>query len=562
MGKDSNNKENNDVQKQLENKIEISDNNLKKEISNEKEISEKEQEELAKKIYMEISDKKRTQIFINVNIACIAGIMLQTALTTALPPIIKDFNISVNTGQWLTSGFSLAVSIMVPFSSFLITRYRTRRLFLSAIVFFLTGLTVALFSVNFYMMMAGRLIQACGSGLIFSMGQIIILTIYPPEKRGSAMGWYGLSVGAAPVIAPTIAGVLADTAGWRMIFVVSISIMLCTLIYTIFIFIDVLPNKKIKFDVISFILSALTFGGITLAIGNIGVYDFMSYQVGMVLVIGIIAAILFVYRQLHSTTPFLDIRVCKVLSYALGSLTTIGVTLINMGSAVIFPLYFQQVKRQSATVSGLAVLPGSLSFAFISPFAGKIYDKIGIKVLFLFSGIASTLSNLCLYFITINTNIWFVSAINVIRCISLGVIYMPVITWAMSKIPASKTTDGSATINSFRIVSGAIGTALFVSIMTMVQNMVKDSKPEPQLYGINIVFLVMAGISFIILLFGIFGCKDETKSSKSKKDNKRILQQKEKDIKKIDNDTKDSIDNNNNLSEQDVVEVVINEKNK
>jgi len=516
------NKKINENQNEIENKkIKENQNEIKdkKSDKNQIEISDKEHEELAKKRYLEISDKKRTQIFINVNISCIAGIMLQTALTTALPPIIKEFKISVNTGQWLTSGFSLAMSIMIPLSSYLITRFRTRRLFLTAIILFLTGLTIALFSVNFPMMLAGRLIQACGSGLLSSMGQVIILTIYPPEKRGSAMGWYGLSVGAAPVIAPTIAGLLADTVGWRFIFVVSIAIMVCTLIYTLFVFTDVLPNKMVKFDVFSFILSAFTFGGITLAIGNFGAYDFISYQVGMVLLIGIVASILFIYRQLHSKSPFLDIRVCKNMSYAIASITTIAINLINMGSAVIFPLYFQQVKHKSATISGLAVLPGSLSLAFISPFAGKIYDKMGIKILLLFSGIVSTLSNLSLFFITINTNIWVVAIINIARCIALGVITMPVITWGMSKIPASKTTDGSATINSFRIVSGAIGTALFVSVMTTVANAVKDTKNEPQLFGINIVFLIMAVLSFIILLFGIFGCESRSvhKKNKSKK---------------------------------------------
>ncbi|ORX78982.1 major facilitator superfamily transporter permease, partial [Anaeromyces robustus] len=410
--------------------------------------------------------------------------MLQTALTTALPPIVKEFKISINTGQWLTSGYSLAMSIMIPLSSFLMNRFRTRRLYLTAILFFLTGLTIAFFSVNFYMMLVGRIVQACGSGLLSSMGQVIILTIFPPEKRGSAMGWYGLSVGAAPVISPTIAGILADTIGWRTIFLLSISIMLCTLVYTLIEFSDCIPNKKVKFDIFSFILSAFTFGGITLAIGNFGTYKFVSYHVLLSLIIGILAGVIFSIRQLNLKQPFLDIRVLGNKCFAISALTIIGVNLINMGSAVIFPLYFQQVKKKSATISGLAVLPGSLSLALVSPFVGKIYDKMGIKVLFIVF-----------------------ASINIIRCLCISLLNMPIITWGMSKIPASKTTDGSATINSFRIVSGSVGTALFVSVMTYIENLVKDSKPEPQLYGINVVFLSMALISFIILLFGIFGCE-------------------------------------------------------
>jgi len=482
--------------------------------------TELEHEKLVKNKYLEFSKKERIQIFINVNVTCIAGIMLQTALTTALPPIVKEFKISINTGQWLTSGFSLAMSIMIPLTSYLMNRFRTRRLYLTAITLFLIGLTIALFSVNFYMMLAGRIVQACGSGLLSSMGQVIILTIFPPEKRGTAMGWYGLSVGASPVIAPTIAGILADTVGWRMIFVLSISIMLCALAYTLFAFEDCLPNKKVKFDIFSFILSALTFGGITLAVGNFGSHKFVSYQVLLTLIIGLVAGTIFCIRQLRLKQPFLDIRVLGNKSFAIASLTVIGVNLINLGSAVIFPLYFQDVKHSTATISGLAVLPGSLMLAVISPFVGKIYDKMGIKVLFIIFGVVSTLSNLSLYFININVNIWVVSVINIIRCLSIALLNMPIITWAMSKIPASKTTDGSATINALRIVSGSIGTALFVSVMTSVEKIVKDYKPEPQLYGINVVFLSMALISFIILLLGIFGCEDKITFNKKQNNNK------------------------------------------
>ncbi|ORX78981.1 major facilitator superfamily protein permease [Anaeromyces robustus] len=474
----------------------------------EQEKKEEEEEEIAKNIYKKFTSKKRLQMFINVNLGCIAGTMLHTALATALPPIIKDFKISVNLAQWLTSGFSLTMAIIIPLSSFLMNRFRTRRLYLTAIILFLSGVTLALCSINFYMILFGRIIQGFGSGLLSSMGQVVVLTIYPPEKRGSAMGWYGLSLNAAPVIAPAISGVLSDYISWRMIFVLALVIMIINLIYTLMVFIDCLPNKKVHFDIISFLLSILAFGGITLAAGNFGSYKFVSVHVLLALIIGIISCIIFAIRQLNLKQPFIDIRVLKHKTYAVAAITIIGINLINLGSAVILPLYFQQVKGKTATISGLAVLPGSLALALISPYAGKIYDKIGIKSLYIFAGIFSTLSNLILYFININFNIWFVSAINIIRSICISILNMPVITWGMSKIPASKTTDGSATINSFRIVSGAIGTALFVSIMTFVSDKVKTTKPYPDLYGVNIVFLVMAIISFIILLLGIFGCHD------------------------------------------------------
>lgn len=487
---------------------------------------------------IDLSKKKRTLIFINVNISTIAGTLLTTALTTALPPIMKDFNISVNSAQWLTSGFNLTMAVIIPLTSYLINRFRTKRLFLTALTLFLTGLTIALFSTNFYMMLLGRIIQAGGSALISSLAQVVILTIYPPEERGYAMGWYGLALGAAPIIAPTISGLLVDSVGWRMIFVLSIAIMVVTYIYTIFVFEDVLENHKVHLDSFSFLLSGLTFGGVTLAIGNFGSYNFVSCQVLMVLVIGLVSGALFTYRQLHIKVPFLDLHVFQHKDFTLAVITTIIIQLILMGSAVIFPLYFQDVMGRTATVSGLAVLPGSLALSVVSPFAGKIYDKFGIKSLFIFTGVLSTLSNLCLFFVNTHTNIWIVVVINIVRCVAVGVLTMPVITWGMRQVPDEKTADGSATLNSFRILSMGIGSALFVSMMTTVRDFVKDSKEEPELFGINVVFLGMAMISFVVLLFGIFGCESKffLKNNKVDNDNKIPIEKISKEEKEEDDD--------------------------
>lgn len=246
-----------------------------------------------------MTDRKRTMIFINIVITCIASSMLATALTTALPAIISDLEISVTAGQWLTSGYSLAMGIIMPLTAFLITRFPTKRLFLTGMLLFIVGLSLCVVAPDFQVMMAARILQACGNGILTSMAQVIILTIYPAEKRGTAMGWYGLSIGAAPVIAPTLAGIIVDMFGWRAIFYISIGIMMISLVWAVFVFDNILETARKKFDTLSFVFSIFAFGGLTLGIGNIGSYSFMSAQILPVLVIGLCASGLFVYRQLH-----------------------------------------------------------------------------------------------------------------------------------------------------------------------------------------------------------------------------------------------------------------------
>jgi len=502
-----------------------------------------------------VTPKKSILIFLNITINSIATSMLATSLTTALPPIMEDLNISVNTGQWLTSGFILFLAVMTPFTAYLITRFKTKPLYFVSVAMFIIGLIICAVSSNFYLMMFGRVIQGVGNSLLSSMGQVIILTIFPKEQIGTMMGWYGLSFGVAPIIAPTIAGLLVDSVGWRMIFVIAIVILVISFIWAIFIFENVLPLMNKHFDVISLGLSILTFGGVTLAISNVGTNDFVSYQVLVPLIVGLIASVFFFSRQLKIKVPFLDVRVLKNKNFTISVIATIVLQFTIMGSSIIIPIYVQQLKGKSATISGLVLLPGSLAMAITSPLAGKIYDKIGIKLLITIGPILLAVTNLSVYFIRIEHSIWIYSGINIFRCIAMGVLLMPLVSWSMIEIPNTKTSDATALYNSFRSIAGAVGGTSFISIMTKVSKAVAHSKPNPEMYGINIVFLIMSITSFIVFLIGLFGCK----SNKSKKqdNNKKEIDQDKIDKIEIEIDEGKTKSNHNEEEENSESSTVI-----
>lgn len=464
---------------------------------------------------IEITPRKRTLIFINIIITCIASSMLATALTTALPSMIKDFGMSVSTGQWLTSGYSLAMGIMMPLTAFLINRFPTRKLYITAIGVFIAGLVICTIAPSFPVLMCGRVLQACGNGILTSMAQVIILTIYPPEKKGTAMGWYGLSVGAAPVIAPTLAGLLVDSCGWRMIFYVAIAIMLVSMIFAFCVFDNVLDTAKKKFDIFSFALSAVAFGGITLGIGNIGSYPFVSVPVLAVLAVGVIAGVFFALRQLKSADPFLELRTLKNRDFALSVIGSMVMYLVMMGSSVILPLYVQTIMGYSATTSGLVALPGSLAMAIISPFAGKIYDKLGMKLLFVIGAALMLASNIGMVLINMQTPLWFASVCNVVRCVAIGCLLMPFVTWGTSTVVKSKTAHATALLTSLRTIAGAIGSAVFVGIMSAVASSSASAYGDrAQIHGLNITFLAMSFVSLALLMIAIFGVKSKKNAQK------------------------------------------------
>lgn len=446
-----------------------------------------------------ISDKQRTLIFVNIIISCVASSMLMTALTSALPAVVSDLHISYAAGQWITSGYSLIMGIMMPLTAFLITRFPTKKLYLVGIGLSIFGLLLCIVAPNFPLIMIARGLQACGNGISTSMAQVILLTIYPPEKRGTAMGGYGLASGAAPVIAPTLAGIIVDYWGWRAIFVPVLVILIVSFVWAVFSFDNVLATEEKSFDSQSFALSVIAFGGLTLGIGNVVSYGITNTNVWPILVAGIIASVIFIRRQLHISYPFLELRVFKDKNYTVSIVGSMLQQFTVMGLSVLFPMYIQTVCGYSATISGLVRLPGSLAMAVTSLFAGTLYDKVGIKKLFIIGPTVMLVSMLGIATFTVATPLWLIAVLNIIYNISIGFLMMPIVTWGMQGLNGNLTAHGSALMNSLKTVAGSIGAALFVGIMSVADATATGKDPA---YGFRLAVVFMAFTALALLVIG------------------------------------------------------------
>lgn len=451
-----------------------------------------------------LTAQKRTLIFISLVVSCIAATIMSTALTTALPAILKELNISTATGQWLTSGYSLVMAIILPLSAFLINRISTKKLYLFSLGIFLLGVVIAVFAGNFSVLMAARVLQAIGNGILTAVAQVVLLCIYPVEKRGSIMGWYGLSISAAPVLAPTLAGFIVDSVGWRAIFAVTAVVITLSTIFALLVFDNVLEISGQTFDTLSFILSSITFAGLTLGIGNYTTAAFFSWQVGGLILLGLIAAVIFTHRQLYLETPFLNVRVFASQGFTVSVLASILLYMVMMGSSVIMPIYVQILLGKSATISSLIVLPGSLAMAAVSPFAGQLFDKLGMRPLILVGSICLILSNLGMFTLSAATPLWFPAFYNAVRSISIGCLMMPLVTWGTNSISSQTTADGTALLTSLRTVGGTVGSAVFVGLMS---SLAADSSLAGQLQGLNLTFLIMAIVSAVLFVLGLFFVK-------------------------------------------------------
>lgn len=435
-------------------------------------------------------------------------------MTTALPDLVRYFGISTSLGQWVTSGYSLAMGVIMPLTAFLITRFPTKKLYMTGIGGFIVGLLFSIIAPNFGLMMVGRVLQACGNGVLMSAAQVIILTVYPDEKKGTMMGIYGLATTAAPIIAPTIAGLMIEAFGWKSIFYLVLVIMAAAFVFSGIVFEDVLELQDKKFDFLSFVESIFAFGGITLGVGNISSFGLVSTQAGLPLLIGIVFCALFIVRQCRLEKPFLDVKILSNRDYAVSVISSMVLYLVMMGSSVMMPLYVQSVMGYSAVVSGLVTLPGSVATAVVSPLAGRLYDKMGIKKIFVAGAAILVISNIGMYFLTMSTLLWVAAGLNVIRNISIGSLMMPLLTWGTSNVKSQKVADASSLLTSFRTIAGAIGSAVFVGIMNTVSiNSAAAYGDNALMHGMNVSFLWMAIGAVVLLMISIFRVRRSTANS-------------------------------------------------
>lgn len=198
------------------------------------------------------------------------AILNQTLLTTAIPHMMSDFQLTESKAQWLMTIFMLVNGIMVPVTAFLIETFTTRRLLLFAMTIFASGTLLCAVAPTYLLVMVGRVIQAAGAGIMMPLMMTVFLLIFPLERRGSAMGMVGLVIGFAPAIGPPLAGWLVESYSWRSLFWVVFPLSVINLTFAYFVMKNVTERTFPKVDVRSFVLSTLGFGGLLYGFSSAG----------------------------------------------------------------------------------------------------------------------------------------------------------------------------------------------------------------------------------------------------------------------------------------------------
>lgn len=426
-------------------------------------------------------------------------VLNQTVVSPALPSIMSEMSVDAATAQWLTTGFTLVNAIMVPITAFLTDRFTTRRLFLTSMILFTCGTALAAWGPSFPVLLGGRLVQAAGAGILMPLVMTVLMWTFPVDRRGTAMGVFGIVIAFAPAAGPTVAGIIIDQANWHVMFWIIAALCLVVIFFAG----AVLErggetNKDVTLDVPSVILSTIGFGGLLYGLSAIGSYGVTADSAAGV-VIGAVALVFFFRRQLRMEQPMLQVRVLANRKFLIATIIVMLVQGALLAGGILLPILLQSYMGFSATTSGLVLLPGAIIMGAMGPVAGRLFDKHGPRVLAVTGTGILALTTLAFVFMGPGTGLVTLTVIYTVRLFSLSLVNMPISTWGMNALPDKLVNHGTSVQNTFRQVAGSLGTAIIVSTSTAVQNAVAGSADATTagVFGIHMAFVVATALCVI-----------------------------------------------------------------
>ncbi|MBC1984283.1 DHA2 family efflux MFS transporter permease subunit [Listeria booriae] len=411
-------------------------------------------------------------------VGAFVAILNQTILSTALPHIMKDLDITASTGQWLTTAFLLMNGIMIPITAMLIGKINSKTLFLTAMIVFTVGTAISAFSDSFTWLLIGRIVQAAGAGILMPLMQTIFLLIFPPDRRGAAMGMVGLVIAFAPAIGPTLSGWIVDSYDWHMLFIILLPIAVIDIIFALFAMRKVVELTNPKIDILSIALSTIGFGALLYGFSSAGTDGWTDGLVLTMFAVGVVGLILFIWRQLKMEKPMLELRVFKSPVFTLSTIISAIVMMSMIGAEIVLPLYIQNILGDSALHSGLLLLPGAIVMGVMSPITGIIFDRIGPKLLAIVGMTLLVAGTIPFMFLTKDTSTMYIIVFYAVRFFGISMVMMPMSTAGMNSLPLNMMSHGTAVNNTIRQVAGSIGTAILITVLS---NVTKNNMPEKAL---------------------------------------------------------------------------------
>jgi EmrB/QacA subfamily drug resistance transporter len=402
-------------------------------------------------------------------IGAFMAILDSSIVNVAIPSIMTVFNASTSSVQWVSTVYLLALGVVVPLSGWLGDRLGYKRLYVISMAVFVGGSLLCTLAWDLNSLIVARVVQAAGGGMIMPTTMAMIYRMVPRERIGGGMGIFGIALLVAPAIGPTLGGYLVEYVNWRWIFTINLPIGVIGILLSLAVLPEFQSKHPGKLDFGGALTSAAGLFCLLLALSKGSDWGWGAEPTVLLFCASFFAFLLFVYLELTSANPLLDLRVFKYTTFTMANLTIVATTVGMFAGLFYLPLFLQNIRGIGAMQTGLLLMPGALLSGVMMPITGWLFDRIGprwlvVAGLLCLAGVTYLFHNLNLATATSTIIVWVM-----FRGMVMAFANMPAQTAALVDIPTELVGRASALTNIISRVSGSFGISVLTSVLTSRQ---------------------------------------------------------------------------------------------
>jgi EmrB/QacA subfamily drug resistance transporter len=419
-----------------------------------------------------------------------------TVVNVAINHLTKEFNTTLETIQWVATGYTLALATVIPLSGWAADRFGTKRIYLLAVLLFMVGSAAAGSAWSVESLIGFRVLQGLGGGMLMPIGMTILTKAAGPERVGRVMSVIGVPMLLGPIVGPILGGWLVDDVSWRWIFFINVPIGILTLFLGSRILETDKPRPTERLDLLGLILlspglAALIYGLAKIASPDEGIGSPQAYLPAGA---GAILVALFVWHALRTENALIDLKLFKDRGFSVAAVTMVLFVVAFFGAMLLFPLYFQQVRGEGALAAGLLLAPQGIGAMLMMPIAGLVVDRVGAARIAQ-TGVVVIVACMVLFTqLKHDTSYFLIGADLFVMGLGMGMTMMPIMSAALKTLRQQDVARASTSLNIIQQVAASIGTALLSVILynattdnlaPLVQQAAAQGAPPPALGSIN-----------------------------------------------------------------------------
>ena len=447
-------------------------------------------------------DRHIWRIAIVVILGSIMSVLDTTVVNVALDPLSRDLHVSLDDIQWVATGYLLSLAAIIPVTGWAGKRFGARTVFISALVLFTLGSALCGLASSAGSLIAFRVLQGIGGGMLTPMGQIILVKAAPREKLARVMSAIGVPIVLAPIFGPTLGGLLLEHVSWQSIFLINVPIGFVTFFAAWRLLPSDPPEGAPSLDVIGLVLVAAGVVGVTYGLAQSGsAGTLVAGKVLVPLAIGLALVAAFVVRALRVRFPLLDVRLYANRAFSAASITTFCLGGALFGAMILMPLYFQVVRGEDAVTTGLLLIPQGIGAALAMHVSGRATERWGGGITAFLGGAITLVATVPFLLIGGHTSYWLIGGAMVFRGFGIGMSIMPAMTAAFTVLRPDQISDATPQLTTLMRVGGSIGTAILTVILqSQLTSAGPQASADAMADGFNVAFAWVMGITVVALL--------------------------------------------------------------